>query len=753
MDHGFIPNLHVILLGDSQRAGAYLPYGKHLVRQLLASRQPYGKRVGRPGSGILVEAWVSGDHRWVRITAEECGPFLMESGIVGLQNIGFLYTHLNDGLMHYNPQIRTYGADKKLLGKLNKLPGLASTVTSELQATPAMSAELDEEGNRDPSSEATLGMKKYCAGTIPPSIFTGKLRLYFQAQYGRKLASWDFSPNTANQPPSLDWTTRKDAGDYTFQFHSSRTGIFTDSAKRHWLVQLGVKGSSATTDQANVFKMVAHPCAERLRPLLLDPDVSDDDKGRVEAYILAASYPDPDFCVSKSVSIPLNYSLGYGWHFNWSGTAADIVQIEAISTGGSSYKHRSTHYRINIARHDEYVDDPTNTAFENEERRWTFTLEQVEQKEWKNGKWFEVIAFPDWGVNQLEIFGTQYGAQFGDAAPIYCFYVRDDLKIVRYSQSGGGATVYNKIISEPSLAYGALGWVTCSPPLSAPVVLGLAGCKYGGLTRIGTPVVTQFFVDDTAVTGGNETYSGVITEFSQKTRTNVDGYYGAAYGTTDADVGDAEVQLTTLGTGACQVSRWDYSSSGHGTVHVGPGDIALSSGITVTYTHKEYLYYYAQTTRLLCVIPFADSEAVYLYGNKHEVTTESGTTRQKMHSLGTLVKAVSLDGTEVATAYNYYGVEDAGAPLVLSTAAHEVGTDTNTQVGAYFVSGGGVQSFTPVEVIASFFAGGPITHVAQTFWTRTSAGLYRDTDGAGVALTGGYDALLDSKPYVFTGWA
>ena len=88
MDHGFIPNLHVILLGDSQRAGAYLPYGKHLVRQILASRQPYGKRVARPGSGILVEAWVNGEHRWVRITAEPPCELFLESGYVEPGDIG-----------------------------------------------------------------------------------------------------------------------------------------------------------------------------------------------------------------------------------------------------------------------------------------------------------------------------------------------------------------------------------------------------------------------------------------------------------------------------------------------------------------------------------------------------------------------------------------------------------------------------------------------------------------------------------------
>jgi hypothetical protein len=64
-----------------------------------------------------------------------------------------------------------------------------------------------------------------------------------------------------------------------------------------------------------------------------------------------------------------------------------------------------------------------------------------------------------------------------------------------------------------------------------------------------------------------------------------------------------------------------------------------------------------------------------------------------------------------------------------------------------------VQDFTPSSVVSAFFAGEPVTHVSQQFWTRTSAGLYRDTDGDGTNLTGGYDAALTDKPYVFTGWA
>lgn len=747
MDHGFIPNLHVILLGDSQRAGAYLPYGKHLVRQLLASRQPYGKRVGRPGSGIMVEAWVSGEHRWVRITAEECGPFLMESGIVGLQNIGFLYSHLNDGLMHYSPQIRTYGADKRLLGKLNKLPGLASTVTPELQATPAMSAELDDEGNRDPSSEGALVMKKYCAATIPPSIFTGKLRLYFQAHYGKKLASWDFSPNTANQPPSLDWTTKKGGDDYTFQFHSSSTGIFTDSAKRHWLVQLGTKGSSATTDQANVFKMVAHPCAERMRPLLLDPDVSDDDKERIEAYILAASYPDPGFCVSKPVSIPINYSLGYGWHFNWSGTAADIVEIETISTGGSSYKHRSTHHRINIERHDEYVDDPTNTALENEDRRWSFDLEQVEQAEWKNSKWTEVIACPDWSEKKLVIFGALFGATYGSAAPVYCFYNRDELRVVRYTRSGGGANVTGSGTSSPVWF---MGEYARGPGLTFPCAgYNNVGGHASSLDQREYPaddIVKSFECAGASIDATDASWSfwrvnrSSISYTSTGTR---DDFYIADYASSDFNVGDPSVTTTAPG---CYVSHTSDVVTVHGPAY--GHEAVLNAEYNVTNITGDH----AESSELLCVIPFGDAEAAYLWGAQSILENFTGSSGARTTS--GFWGAVGIR-RYVVSGQNYDAPTRTTGLSITGPNSYSDFTTVISQLGAHFISGNGVQTFDPgtATVTSAFFAGEPTTHVEQQFWTRTSAGLYRDTDGAGAALTGGYDVALNSKPYVFTGWA
>lgn len=755
MDHGFIPNLHVILLGDSQRAGAYLPYGKQLVRQLLASRQPYGKRVVAPKEGVLVEAWISGEHRWVRITAGGCPQIFMDSGAVGLQNIGLHNPTLTgqDGTLHYNTALRAYVPEEKLLGAIRP-PSTGSDPSVELDASLAFAAAVGDEGNREEDSETALAYKKYCASRIPPSIFTGKLRFYFQAKYGSRLAEWKFAANTANAPPSLDWLTKLEGEDFTFQFHSAHTGIFTDARKRHWLVQLGVKGASATANMANVFLMKTTPCVEKLRAVLLDLAVSSEDKERVEAYILSQSAPDPAFCISKSVSIPLSASFGYGWHFNWSGTAADIVHVETISTGGSTYKHRSTHYRIGIQYNEAAVDDPSNTALENEDRRWSFSLEQVEQKEWKNYKWQHVIAHPDWSEQKLMIFGALLGARYGDGAPLYCYYNRDALKVVRYSCNGGGSTTYRSRSSTPAEAYGVLGWVTCTPPVVDPTALGLNGITYGDYVRSGEPVVAGFSADGTDIVGSQEAYSGTIVAYSDKVRTYADFFYNeyAPYAF-DVDVGDAAAAPLVYGSGDCALTKWSWTSGGHTQAAIGPGYHEYTGWVQVEYNKTEYTRAFAETCRMLFVVPFGDAEAVYLWGDKQTTIQDSGTTYEQRLNVQELVGIHKIGGAEVAIAYNYYDPNDGGSPSTLDSYSYSADSDSVAQLGSKFLSGYGTQDFTPSSVVSAFFAGEPATHVSQQFWTRTSAGLYRDTDGDGTNLTGGYDAALTDKPYVFTGWA
>jgi hypothetical protein len=137
---------------------------------------------------------------------------------------------------------------------------------------------------------------------------------------------------------------------------------------------------------------------------------------------------------------------------------------------------------------------------------------------------------------------------------------------------------------------------------------------------------------------------------------------------------------------------------------------------------------------MLCVIPFGDAEAAYLWGRQYVAETLTGTT-------GVVDDNRSTNHIRVSQ-YTITGelVLEVGAQTDFTVAdAYSSSTAEYVSLGAYFISGNGVQTFDPnsATVASAFFAGEPNTHVAQTFWTLTSAGL-RDTDGAGTELTGGY---------------
>ena len=742
---GFIPNLHITLLGDEIRAGTYVPYGKQLVRQLLLNDRYSNKRSISPADGVLVEAWVSGEHRWIRITVIGCKAIFMDSGVVDLHNIGWANPELTgmDGTLHYSTAIKSYVAQNQLLGKI-KPPSISCSPSIELRSTPAFAAELTETGARDPNSESLLAVKKAIVGRVPASIFTGKLRLYFQAHYGKKLADWKFQINSANQPPSLDLSMRTSSGDdVIFQFHSAHTGIVTDRLKRHWLVQFGIKGAYASADKVHLFLMRAPACVEQLRAKLLPSStLSDADKERVETYLLSQSYPDWDFCIPLACSIPANWNLGYGWHFNWDGNRADIVSIGTTYLGGVAYKHTSTHYRITIERNASYVDDPTNTELQNEARRWKATLETIETQDWKNSKWGQVIASPDWESGALAVFGQMWGDRYGTAAPIYCFYTRNDLKVVRFTHTGGTAGWDYMMSSSPAYFHGNYSYGSGQSTIFAcsGTTIGFEGAQAEWRARAASPISTSFSVEGASVSSSEDGYSFKKVNISGKSLTGNNAWYSWTYAPVGMNVSSGVQTVTSSSQYGCPLTFSDIP-----TVHAAPGDFRASFSVELAYNATFTEATHVEASNKLVVIPFGDAEAAYIWGNKTHLDTGLTNTTSYLDNANTnhirLVQC--LQGGEWTAEVNAYTNFPGSGVTPYSNSSSSI-------LGSYLVSNAGVMSDVPMAVKADFFAGEPNTLVSEQFWTTTSAGTDASIKGSGVPLTDGYNSNLYGT---FIGWA
>lgn len=305
----------------------------------------------------------------------------------------------------------------------------------------------------DPEDEALVA-KKAAASSCPPSIFTGKTRLYVQAMFGRPMyaehernAEGDVTQPGEVHPypalvaggrPRLSLTAYKRPSDeetYAAVTIDTHTGVWLDrTTGRHWMIV--VHGGTLT-----VYPLVSNPCGEALRGLLVEGASSIDAETleHIEAYILSACLPYVKYAASYTIAgtVPDSMnSMGYGWHWNWSGNRADIV-TSATSTSNtvpSVACMQSKHYSLTLAvTHNANTDGHSAEDFRYQHQVvFTFTAAHLETAKWAVDRskwvWVEPIwAAPPYGSKMT----PKASGLFSCNAPFYAYYNRDELQVCR----------------------------------------------------------------------------------------------------------------------------------------------------------------------------------------------------------------------------------------------------------------------------------------------------------------------------------
>lgn len=346
---------------------------------------------------------------------DKCPDLYMESGVIDLVN-----TSESGGGVSGVWYAGTAASVDKWVGKVSNKNGKQG----ELRNTPVVTTQQISKAVPENSNN-----KKRVMQSVPASLYTGKMRKYVQALYGRDYASEPFPLNaevTGVIAPYLSYNIDLGEGGYEKVYLTGNTGIYTDSEYRFWLV--GINDSVI-----RICLLVCDTCTEKLRPLL--KTATGDEYERIESYVLSMSRPSGS-AFNLMLNVPALTAFGYGWHFNWSGTCADIVNVDSAynpyGVGGGGTMYISTHYRINITRSTD-----AGMRFPDDSANWRATLETVEGPvEWKNRTHTDVISHPSWAQGMQFIFNghsSSAGYTFGSEAPFYCFYNRDTLKVCRYS--------------------------------------------------------------------------------------------------------------------------------------------------------------------------------------------------------------------------------------------------------------------------------------------------------------------------------
>ncbi len=326
------------------------------------------------------------------------------------------------------------------------------------------------QGTKDDPADMNLALKKVCATFCPASIFTGKTRLYVQALYGEPtypknkmdkdgyiissgsaVPSVSLGPTGGDSAPSLllpAYARATDTIAYGALELTTGSGVFLDTVTgKHWLF-------ATTTTGVLVYALIASKVGEQMRKWLITAPASanplnDLDREHLEAYVLSTCRPDVKNMKSLLFGATLNaWSLGYGWHWNWTGLVADIVANETFSQGTISgvpcYAMRSTHRRITMTPTQVPPSTATNGDVIPATTTFVATVNVIEGPvDWSVDRVLWCIAEPDWGLGYLTKTTPKFTNLFACDAPFYAFYIRDALKVCRVQVAAyGGQGAY-----------------------------------------------------------------------------------------------------------------------------------------------------------------------------------------------------------------------------------------------------------------------------------------------------------------------
>lgn len=453
---------------------ALLPFAKNCISRIKAAGLGYGSQKFDTDMGaVRVEVRPEGDYIWIEGGG---GALEMDSGLadIGGYIIPYAPAYL-DGTLYETAYVTDYTASfaptlpasrwRKSDAVSSQIVGLLTHTSSRFKGNapydgmPARSFsaghlknEVTGEVTRN-SMDDTLALKKIVAALVSPSVFTGRCRLYVQALYGRPLYEKEkldlegnglnadentyipgLGPNVGNNiAPSLMLNPYANPGDtaiYGKVELTTSSGVYFDKMTgTHWLLCV----PAAMSSYVEIYPLRASAAAETLREYLKETStaLNAKDKAHLEAFVLSRCLPDVAHRqTAGAITTVGTWSMGFGWHWNWSGTIADTVVTipfeQAVVLGEHFNAMESSHYRITMTH-----SRTSSGAIVG----WGCSFEiLVSSQQWAlpRGAW--CIAEPDWSNMLLNKATPDPTIMFAyPDTPFYAFYVGDELKLCKAS--------------------------------------------------------------------------------------------------------------------------------------------------------------------------------------------------------------------------------------------------------------------------------------------------------------------------------
>lgn len=454
---------HKLILGGEQ----YLPFARSRIKALRATGLTHASQQFEV-DGVSVKVRIDGEHEYIRIEGGGVET-QMDSGVADVLSIAPLNSAtFLPGALRETPNVAAHNAGFVLPtpeSELRTKPATTSAgqIVGQLTYDKVFKGAVPVDGGvarsfaPDKVTDSTvtppttsyvaddvyLAAKKNLAVLCPASVFTGKCRLFVQALYGSPLYSGKSGSQVLQELPIFEsstsaapvlWFNLTDTalGDYRVKLSTS-AGVHLDSATgKHWLI------CPSTDTNIYVYPLKSSTACEKLRRFLKSPDLlpaadvlSTEDKEHLEAFILSKSTPQLKGRQVLGGTVGEVYSMGYGWHWNWSGLVADAVINSTISQGGGNVGMVSNHLRLTMS-----LDDTG---------KWSVVQSVVESDaHWSVYRVSWTFTEPDYSSYTMSKTTPKTSSVSTCDAPFYAFYIRDVLNVcrVRVTYSAGGSSTY-----------------------------------------------------------------------------------------------------------------------------------------------------------------------------------------------------------------------------------------------------------------------------------------------------------------------
>lgn len=319
--------------GDPAECNKWYGWAQQKLGFMLKTNPGPNSQVFHPTPDVTIRV----DTRPNRISIQAGVSFYLESGFIDLRSIAVCnqYTYIPSWL-YYSNRVQTYmdsipyplqgfaslSADTPyFLGQ--DLPERETKVTTCDSNERVESLSLCGVDYSNPAAiycnTDKIRQLKSLQAKIPPSVFSGKLRLLVQALYGTP-KRYDYT-TIENYPLSCPplYLGNLQLG-YELKVHLVSTGLYTTANLDYYLIS--ITGSAVTATKLD-FKGPAENFRKHL--LAKRAGMSNDNIKRAEAYILSRCVVGTTQSVSVDLSSLQGEPIAYGWHFNWSGSEASII--------------------------------------------------------------------------------------------------------------------------------------------------------------------------------------------------------------------------------------------------------------------------------------------------------------------------------------------------------------------------------------------------------------------------------------------